>query len=272
MDKFIAKLINYSSKFHNFIKHKTGYFIYKKSILNQSTYRSLIGDINVPEASEEFIELLKFGKKFKKSMRNTWSLIQSLEHIYYNNIEGVIVESGVYEGNSLIIIEKIQRKLGLNKQIYGYDTFEGMVEPSNFDNFLIPSETKVTVKDHYKYFKNNNEKWLYKSLSEVKDNLFKCLGDTPNIKLFKGDVRNILSDEKKLPQKISLLRLDTDFYESTKKELEILFPRLVNNGILIIDDYGYYSGSKKAVDEYFKDKFVFKHYIDKGIRLIIKSS
>ena len=66
--------------------------------------------------------------------------------------------------------------------------------------------------------------------------------------------------EDNLPKKISLLRLDTDFYESTKKELEILYPRLNKGGVLIIDDYGHWKGSKKAVDEYFnleKDFFGF---------------
>jgi O-methyltransferase len=55
-----------------------------------------------------------------------------------------------------------------------------------------------------------------------------------------------------LPNKICVLRLDTDWYESTKKELEILYPKLSINGCLIIDDYGHWSGAKKATDEYFE--------------------
>ena len=61
-------------------------------------------------------------------------------------------------------------------------------------------------------------------------------------------------------KKISLLRLDTDFYESTKKEMEVLYPRLQNKGILIIDDYGHWKGSKKAVDDYFKNDLNFKFF------------
>ena len=113
---------------------------------------------------------------------------------------------------------------------------------------------------------------MFASLSKVKNHLINNLNDISNIKLIKGDVRETLNDKKNLPEKISLLRLDTDFYESTKKELEVLFPRLQPNGVLIVDDYGYFAGSKKAVDEYFKDKFVFKHNIDKSIRLIIKTN
>ena len=75
-----------------------------------------------------------------------------------------------------------------------------------------------------------------------------------------------------LPKKISLLRLDTDFYESTKIELEELYPLLSKNGILIIDDYGHWKGARKAVDEYFKKKklFPFLNKVDYSCRLMIK--
>ena len=89
-------------------------------------------------------------------------------------------------------------------------------------------------------------------------------------KLIKGPVEDTLNVEENLPKKISVLRLDTDFYESTKKELEILYPRLVKNGILIIDDYGHWQGSRKAVDEYFQNDEVLLNYIDYTCRMIIK--
>ena len=76
--------------------------------------------------------------------------------------------------------------------------------------------------------------------------------------------------EKNIPKKISILRLDTDFYESTKIELEILYARLETSGVLIIDDYGNYKGARKAVDEYFKIK-PFLIYLDHTSRLLIKN-
>ena len=69
---------------------------------------------------------------------------------------------------------------------------------------------------------------------------------------------------------LSLLRLDTDWYESTKMELEVLYPRLVKGGILIIDDYGLWEGCRRAVDEYFMDSYVWLHYVDESCRLVIK--
>ena len=71
------------------------------------------------------------------------------------------------------------------------------------------------------------------------------------IKFVKGDVSKTLRNKKNLPGKISILRLDTDFYQSTKSELEVLYPILNTGGVLIIDDYGHWEGARKAVDEYF---------------------
>ncbi len=82
-----------------------------------------------------------------------------------------------------------------------------------------------------------------------------------NIIYVEGKVEETLNEN--IPEKISLLRLDTDFYESTKKELEILYPKIQSGGVIIIDDYGHWKGCKKAVDEYFSDKKnIFFQHID----------
>ena len=86
----------------------------------------------------------------------------------------------------------------------------------------------------------------------------------------KGKVENTLPEYA--PKQIALLRLDTDWYESTKHELIHLFPRLVSGGVLIIDDYGYWIGAKKAVDEYFsqtKTKILLNR-IDQTGRIAVK--
>ena len=104
---------------------------------------------------------------------------------------------------------------------------------------------------------------------EVEKNILK---ECPihNTNLIKGKVEDTLLNDKNIPEKISILRLDTDFYDSTKVELERLFPRLEKNGILIIDDYGNFKGARKAVDEYFKTK-PFLIYVDPSCRLLINN-
>ena len=91
-----------------------------------------------------------------------------------------------------------------------------------------------------------------------------------NVQLIMGKVEDTLLKKENLPESISVLRLDTDWYESTKIELEVLYPRLVKGGILIVDDYGMWNGSRRAVDEYFKDSNVWLHYIDEDCRLLVK--
>jgi len=258
LKRFFRTLISY---LHGWFKKKTGYMFYKKSFIRHSVYQNLQHEINIPEATSKELELLKFTSEFGIVKDNAWSLIQAVSHIHYNNVEGDFVECGVYEGRMLIVFNKLQEHFKLNNEIYGYDTFEGMMGQNEMDTFtgknLRPSvNLGLSLKNA--------------GMDQVKQNLQKNHVDISNINLIKGDVMQTLNSEKNLPKKISILRLDTDYYESTLKELEVLYPRLESKGVLIIDDYGFFDGCRKAVDDFFKDKYVIKHYIDKNIRLIIK--
>jgi hypothetical protein len=96
--------------------------------------------------------------------------------------------------------------------------------------------------------KEKNLIWAFSTLETVKQTM--SLSDYPsdNIQYIKGRVEETIPAI--MPEKIALLRLDTDWYESTKHELIHLFPKLVKGGVLIIDDYGFWKGARKAVDEY----------------------
>ena len=115
-----------------------------------------------------------------------------------------------------------------------------------------------------------NKPWTKASLDDVKYSSKELFSDIGDFNFIKGMVEDTLKNKKNLPNKIALLRLDTDFYESTKIELEILYPLLVERGILIIDDYGDFPGCRKAVDEYFADKSVLMISVDKSCRVITK--
>ena len=94
----------------------------------------------------------------------------------------------------------------------------------------------------------------YSPLEEVKINLSSSSLPNDRLVYVVGDICETLDYEKNIPNKISILRLDTDWYKSTKKEMEVLYPKLINNGVLIVDDYGHWKGSKKAVDDYITDQ------------------
>ena len=113
----------------------------------------------------------------------------------------------------------------------------------------------------------------YSSLTEVKENLSKTKFDNDKLKFIVGDVSETLVIENNKPDKISLLRLDTDWYKSTKDELIHLYPKLINGGVLIIDDYGHWEGSKIATDEYFKENNISVEIIKidyTGVKIIKK--
>jgi O-methyltransferase len=197
-----------------------------------------------------------------------WALIQSIKYLIGSGIEGDIVETGVFKGGNLILSKKILNSFNIsNRKIYGYDTFEGMTEPTGNDK-------DIFGENPFKMWKKSQKKdyndWCYASIEEVQKNFEKETGNSQSLNLVKGPVEKTLLNEENLPNKISLLRLDTDWYESSKIELEVLYPRLVKGGVLIIDDYGHWEGVKKSVDEYFFDKNIWLHYVDYGCRLLIK--
>jgi O-methyltransferase len=201
-----------------------------------------------------------------------FALIKSIEFIKQNKVNGDFVECGVWRGGNLILFQKFIEKYSLEKKIYAYDTFEGMSEPDEIDKTFNGQSSSKLLKKLYDKGVDRKKNILIAdcSIEEVQKN-FQKYSNKKNLFCVKGMVEKTLEIEDNLPNKISILRLDTDWYSSTKKELEILFPLLEKNGILIIDDYGYWKGARKAVDEYFKDKKVTMFKIDFTGRMIINS-
>ena len=203
------------------------------------------------------------------SFQRICSIIEAIEYISKNNVEGDIVECGVWKGGSMMTaaISLLENK-DHERQLYLYDTFEGMSEPNESDISI----NNINAKEYLDKNKKSNHDiiWAYCELDEVKHNVFKTGYPKNNVHFIKGKVEDTLPFSKH--RKIALLRLDTDWYESTKCELEILFPLLVNGGVLIIDDYGYWKGCKKAVDEYFEKENIkiFLKVIDETGRIAIK--
>jgi O-methyltransferase len=188
-----------------------------------------------------------------------------------NKMEGAFVECGVWRGGHAIAAKLIFNKMNYFPKIYLFDTFAGMTEPSEEDVHI---STGKTVFD--KYFnskKSNYVDWCYSSIEEVKENITNAGLDYKDINFIQGDVMSTLKDKNNIPKKISILRLDTDWYESTKLELEILYPNLLKKGFLIIDDYGHWQGQKKAVDEFFgTNQRPFFNIIDPlSSRIVVKT-
>ena len=208
---------------------------------------------------------------YKSSMMNSkrlWNILECSKDVLKNNIEGDFVECGVFKGGGIILMSSIVSKFKIKKKIWAYDTYAGMSKPDENDIDYSNEDAMM----HWKAFKNNDfNSWCYASLNEVKNNVnsaSKILDfNLENIIYVKGEVEKTLKDKNNIPEKISILRLDTDFYKSTKIELEILYPKLSIGGYLIIDDFGYWKGSKKACLEYFKDVAEFNEVDDSCVYL-----
>tara|TARA_X000000950_G_scaffold288478_1_gene405456 strand:+ start:3302 stop:4042 length:741 start_codon:yes stop_codon:yes gene_type:complete len=196
-------------------------------------------------------------------------LIEGTKYVVKNKIEGSFVECGVWKGGSVMVSMLILKSLNTtNREFYLYDTFDGMSEPTEHDTDFSQNEAKELLKTNTK--NKENKIWCFSPLEDVKNNLSRTKYPEKNIHYIKGKVEETLKLNK--PEKIALLRLDTDWYESTKFELENLFPKLEKGGVLIVDDYGYWRGSKKAVDDYFaNEKNIFFHRIDETGIMIIKN-
>jgi O-methyltransferase len=182
------------------------------------------------------------------SPERIFGLIEGVLHVVKNNIEGDMVECGVWKGGSMMAIAEVLKSKGQqHRKLYLYDTFEGMSNPGEEDRDFKGEQADRLLKEEAEN-KENSVIWAYSGLDEVKKAMQQTQYDSDNIIYVKGKVEDTIPQV--LPEKIALLRLDTDWYESTRHEMIHLFPRLVKGGVLIVDDYGYWKGSRKAIDEY----------------------
>jgi O-methyltransferase len=198
----------------------------------------------------------------KSSVLRLVSMVESLQYLARKKIEGDIVECGVWAGGNIIL----SRKILPHRMCWLYDTFTGMTEPGPYDKKR--KDSTITALDRYRA---RGGKWADVSLEQVRKNLAvtNTLDDN-YLRFIEGPVEETLLKPENLPGRIALLRLDTDWYESTKIELEVLYPRLTRGGVLIIDDYGHWMGARKATDDYFLGHNIELEKVDKTARRVIK--
>ena len=137
-----------------------------------------------------------------------------------------------------------------SRNLYLYDTFEGMTKPGDQDGEAEKKEwqEKSTGID--------SSTWCYAGEDEVKQYVLSTGYPSDQFNFIKGKVEDTIPDS--MPDQIALLRLDTDWYASTKHELIHLYPILQSGGVLIIDDYGAWKGARHATDEYFENKVLLQ--------------
>lgn len=181
----------------------------------------------------------------------------AIRYVMDNNIDGPIVECGVGEGNfeAVCITELMGRNL--TRDIYMFDTFKGLTAPGVNDYtaeetpFYKMTNNEVVEEWNKHVVTDGLNNWCYCSLERVQDRLNEFGYDQSKLHYVAGDVMETLAVPSNIPDQIALLRLDTDWYESSKFELQQLYSKVVSGGLIIFDDYHHWMGQKKAVDEFF---------------------
>ncbi len=199
-----------------------------------------------------FLQIMHDVKKLTMtSPDNMYALYSAVKYLTTANIDGDIVECGVWKGGSMLLCAKTISKYNfVPRNLYLYDTFRGMSEPDNVDVSLKSAQAALK---YWKKKKNiNYNSWCYATLEEVKKVFSRTEYPQELLHFIKGKVEDTIPAD--VPSKIALLRLDTDWYTSTYHELKYLYPKLVKGGVLIIDDYRAWKGSKEAVDKYFTER------------------
>lgn len=183
----------------------------------------------------------------------TLATMDAVRYVAGRGVPGALVECGVWKGGSILAMIRTLQDLGVSdRDIYLYDTFSGMTEPSELDT------TKYGEPASAEWDRSTSEgrvpwEWAFGenavSLDSVQKLLFATGYPPERLHFVVGDVEETLPGN--LPASVAVLRLDTDWYESTRAELSHLYPRVSTGGVLIIDDYGHWEGARRSVDEYF---------------------
>lgn len=196
------------------------------------------------------------------------ALCNAITYISQHQIEGDIVECGVWKGGSMMAAAMtLLANNSSERTLWLFDTFEGMSEPDEKDVDLHGNSSAEMLASADK---KNSAIWAYSPLQEVKRAMGSVGYDESHIRYIEGKVEDTLPENA--PDKIALLRLDTDWYQSTYHELVHLYPRLSIGGVLIIDDYGHWQGARQAVDQYLKEQkeVILLHRVDYTARIAIK--
>jgi hypothetical protein len=204
-----------------------------------------------PDLEREFLALYDRCKPYTRtSVERMYALYQASRYLVRAAIPGAVVECGVWRGGSTMIAAMALAAAGdTARELWLYDTYEGMSAPTAEDR----DWRGISAADLMQKGEANKETsvWCYSSLDEVRSNMVRTGYPVDRMRFVKGKVEDSIPGQA--PAQIALLRLDTDFYESTYHELRHLYPRLAPGGVLIIDDYGHWAGARKATDQYFAE-------------------
>jgi O-methyltransferase len=206
---------------------------------------------NFPDFDRGFCDIVRSKPRVTAGIDiNEYTTYKTVEYIVSRGIPDDIVECGVYRGRQILMMAHTLMALGVtDRDIYLYDTFAGMTKPTELDYTSNPRGAA----DNLARWEANRQpdgsnRYKFAGIDEVRRTVFATGYPPERFKFVPGDVEETLETARH--QHIAFLRLDTDWHDSTKVELEKLYEHLVVGGVLVLDDYGRWKGQRKAVDDF----------------------
>lgn len=225
--------------------------------------------IEMSRAEKDLFNYVRRNQLTMVSDERLFATILACKYVIANEVNGDFVECGVWRGGNALLAAGIFKLHGADRKVLLFDTFAGMTAPTQVDTVAATGEAARTM--HITRQRETHNEWCFAQLEDVKQAFRGADLLTTNVVFVQGDVLQTLAVPENVPQAISVLRLDTDWYESTRLELLTLYPRLSVGGVIMVDDYGYWAGARKAVDEYFATRSCpFFQYTDEGGRAGVK--
>jgi O-methyltransferase len=177
-----------------------------------------------------------------------FALILATRYVVDHDVRGAIVECGVWRGGSMQAVARTLLGRGVaDRDLHLFDTFAGMPPPSDRDRRRDGQLASELLRTRPR----EAQVWAIATLEDVQAGMGETGYPTERIHYHEGLVEQTVPAEA--PPDIAILRLDTDWYESTKHELEHLYDRLASGGVLLLDDYGHWEGARQAVDEFLRE-------------------
>jgi hypothetical protein len=263
---------------------KSGYVINKKVQIKSNDPKGSFDFVGYDYGSESIFVIEKTKEYSMMPYVNIQTLYEQAIYCEKNNIQGSFVECGVWKGGAVGAMAMANLKHGVSRRdLHLFDSFDDICSPN------AEIDGTKAVDDVFNYSNINKESFLSGQLTPI-EGFYDFLGGHGTV----DDCSNLLFNHIKYPRehvhfhkgwfqdtlpkdadkidKIAILRLDGDWYDSIKICLDYLYDKVAENGIVIIDDYGYYQGCTKAVDDFFKERNIitFLSYSSVGCRYFIK--
>lgn len=227
-----------------------------------------------PDLDKEFVPLYRKSVDCTAaSVERLYALYTALRYLHMAGLPGDVVECGVWRGGNCMLAALTLMMLGdASRDVWLYDTFAGMTEPTERDRDVYGGLARDMRGRAFSTEGRPTPFQFVASRNDVAANMARTGFPSDRVHYVEGRVEETLPMSR--PDRIALLRLDTDWYESTAASMRQLYPLLVEGGVLLLDDYGDWPAVREAVHECLEDlgETLMLNRIDNTGRIAIRTA